>query len=327
MDSAHAPEPARKRHRAPRAGDSAGARGPPGSGRRAAEVRRTGAPSRPRPRRSGRSAGSWPSRLRRLGAPSFQPRARRERRGRRRIRRGPTPRADQAQLAPVLDPATARAPTSRSIGGSSRRPQHATGVANYWNSWMRLPACRDENATEIEHQKGQRSMTESITTNRREAVARQYVADVFTGGNAERARDYFTADIVWHGGALGTVEGVDNIVPVLGGFIGALSDIQASVQDAITSDDLVALRLVVTARPTRAICSGSRRPDAPFGGERRRHLPDHGRRTDQRAVGLRGPGRDPQPGRRDRPAVGRLTGTPPRPHVRANVLPEHRSLI
>ena len=115
---------------------------------------------------------------------------------------------------------------------------------------MRLPACRDDNATEIEHQKGQRSMTESITTNRREAVARQYVADVFTGGNAERARDYLTADIVWHGGALGTVEGVDNIVPVLGGFIGALSDIQASVQDAITSDDLVALRLVVTATHT-----------------------------------------------------------------------------
>ena len=48
----------------------------------------------------------------------------------------------------------------------------------------------------------------------------------------------------------GTVTGVDNIVPVLGGFIGALSDIQATVQDAIASDDLVALRLVVTATHT-----------------------------------------------------------------------------
>ncbi|MDP9270355.1 MAG: ester cyclase [Chloroflexota bacterium] len=58
------------------------------------------------------------------------------------------------------------------------------------------------------------------------------------------------ADIAWHGGALGTVTGVDNVAAVLGGFIGALSDIQATVQDAIASDDLVALRLVVTATHT-----------------------------------------------------------------------------
>ena len=79
-------------------------------------------------------------------------------------------------------------------------------------------------------------MTASIETNQREAIARRYVAEVFTGGNAERARDYFTADIAWHGGVLGTITGVDNVVPVLGGFIGALSDIQATVQDdAITT--------------------------------------------------------------------------------------------
>ena len=155
---------------------------------------------------------------------------------------------------------------------------------------MRLPACRDDNATEIEHQKGQRSMTESITTNRHEAVARQYVADVFTGGNAERARDYFTADIVWHGGALGTVRGVDNIVPVLGGFIGALSDIQTSVQDAIASDDLVRAAPRRDGDPHRQSARGPG-DRTPRSVGRRRHLPDHGRRTDQRAVGLRGPDR------------------------------------
>ena len=115
---------------------------------------------------------------------------------------------------------------------------------------MRPPLGRRDDAVDIVDKKGQATMTEAITTTRREAIARQYVAEVFTGGNAERARDFFTADIAWHGGALGTVEGVDNIVPVLGGFIGALSDIQATVQDAIASDDLVALRLVVTATHT-----------------------------------------------------------------------------
>ena len=41
--------------------------------------------------------------------------------------------------------------------------------------------------------------------------------------------------------------GVDSIVGLLGAFIGALSDIKAEEQDVIASDDLVALRLVVTA--------------------------------------------------------------------------------
>src|SRR5439155_4237595 len=97
---------------------------------------------------------------------------------------------------------------------------------------------------------GQRTMSESTSTLQRGTVARNYAAEVFTGGNAERARDYFTTDIAWHGGVLGTVTGVDNIVPVLSGFIGALSGIEATVQDAIASDDLVALRLVVTATHT-----------------------------------------------------------------------------
>jgi steroid delta-isomerase-like uncharacterized protein len=113
-----------------------------------------------------------------------------------------------------------------------------------------LPIGRHDDAVAIPYEKGKRIMTASINTNQREAIARRYVAEVFTGSNAERARDYFTADIAWHGGALGTVTGVDTVVPVLGGFIGALSDIQATVQDAIASNDLVALRLVVTATHT-----------------------------------------------------------------------------
>ena len=55
---------------------------------------------------------------------------------------------------------------------------------------------------------------------------------------------------MWHGGALGTVTGVDTIVPVLGGFIGALTGIKAEVQDVIANKDLVALRLVVSATHT-----------------------------------------------------------------------------
>ena len=81
----------------------------------------------------------------------------------------------------------------------------------------------------------------------RVAIARDFVEQVFNGANAELAREFFADDIAWHGGALGTVNGVDTIVPILGGFIGALGDIHAEVQDVIATDDLVALRLLVTA--------------------------------------------------------------------------------
>ncbi len=82
------------------------------------------------------------------------------------------------------------------------------------------------------------------------AVAREFVEKVFNGRDAERARDFFTSDVVWHGGALGTVTGVDTIVPILGGFIGALSEINAQEQDVLASGDLVAIRLVVSATHT-----------------------------------------------------------------------------
>lgn len=84
----------------------------------------------------------------------------------------------------------------------------------------------------------------------RVATARAFVERVFNGANAELAREYFTDDVVWHGGALGTVSSVDTIVPILGGFIGALEGIHAEVQDVIATDDLVALRLLVTAMHT-----------------------------------------------------------------------------
>jgi predicted ester cyclase len=93
-------------------------------------------------------------------------------------------------------------------------------------------------------------MIETKTTPQRVAVARDYVDRVFNGHNAELARDYFSPDITFHALTVGTLSGVDTVVPVLGGLIDALSDIDAQVQDVIASGDLVALRQVVKARHT-----------------------------------------------------------------------------
>ena len=93
-------------------------------------------------------------------------------------------------------------------------------------------------------------MLQTVTTEQRVDIARQFVDRVFNAHDGERARDFFTAGVTFHALTLGTLTGVDAVVPVLAGFIGALSDIQAEVQDAIVSDDLVALRQVVKARHT-----------------------------------------------------------------------------
>ena len=93
-------------------------------------------------------------------------------------------------------------------------------------------------------------MSETLEVDQRVATAREFVAQVLNGHDPERARDFFTADVAWHGGALGTVSGVDTVVPLLGGFIDALTDIDADEQDVIASGDLVVLRLVVSATHT-----------------------------------------------------------------------------
>jgi len=91
-------------------------------------------------------------------------------------------------------------------------------------------------------------MSQTLTTDQRIEVPRRFMAEVFNGQNPEKARDFFTDDARWHGPSIADVTGVDNIAELLGAFIGALSDIKAVEQDVIASGDLVALRLVVTAK-------------------------------------------------------------------------------
>jgi predicted ester cyclase len=115
---------------------------------------------------------------------------------------------------------------------------------------MRVPTRRRDDAHAKRTAFRRKTMIKTLSTEERVAIARDYLARVFNGANAERAREFFTKDVVWHGGALGTVTGVDTIVPILGGFIGALTGIKSEVQDVIASNDLVALRLVVSATHT-----------------------------------------------------------------------------
>jgi predicted ester cyclase len=90
-------------------------------------------------------------------------------------------------------------------------------------------------------------MSQTLTVEQRIAVARDFVKVVFNGHQPQRAQEYFTPDIVWHGNSLGTVSGVEGMTALLTGFLGALPDLRAEEQDLIASDDLVVIRLLVTA--------------------------------------------------------------------------------
>src|SRR6201994_2455068 len=78
-------------------------------------------------------------------------------------------------------------------------------------------------------------------------IVRAYTARVFNAHAPERASEYVTPDVKWHGGTLGTVEGADNLVGLLRGFIGALPDLNAQEQDIVAQGDTVAVRFVVEA--------------------------------------------------------------------------------
>jgi hypothetical protein len=52
-------------------------------------------------------------------------------------------------------------------------------------------------------------------------IARAYVQKVFNEHRLDRAAEFCAPEIKWHGGNLGTVEGLENVTALVRGFIGA----------------------------------------------------------------------------------------------------------
>ena len=89
------------------------------------------------------------------------------------------------------------------------------------------------------------SSIEELEANKK--LARDYIDQVFNQHKPERAADFVTDDVVWHGGSLGDIPGVEGVTGLLKSFIGALPDLNAAEQDIVAENDLVVVRLVVSA--------------------------------------------------------------------------------
>ena len=96
-------------------------------------------------------------------------------------------------------------------------------------------------------------------------LVRAYTQTVFNDHHTDRAAEFLARDVTWHGGTLGTMDGVDNVAALVRGIIEALPDLTATEQDIIAEGDTVAVRYVVEATHT-GTCSGSRRRAAACAG-------------------------------------------------------------
>jgi predicted ester cyclase len=78
-------------------------------------------------------------------------------------------------------------------------------------------------------------------------VIREYTQRVFNEHKPDLASEYLAPEVTWHGGLLGTVEGLGNVTEMLRGFTGALPDLHAAEQDIVAAGETVAVRYVVEA--------------------------------------------------------------------------------
>lgn len=88
-------------------------------------------------------------------------------------------------------------------------------------------------------------MTSQNATEENKRIVREFIEAAFNKHQPDKAGEYMTPDIKWHGGTLGTVEGRDNFVGLIGAIVTALPDLRNVELDIIAERDIVSVRAVV----------------------------------------------------------------------------------
>jgi predicted SnoaL-like aldol condensation-catalyzing enzyme len=84
-----------------------------------------------------------------------------------------------------------------------------------------------------------------MKTEENKRIVREFIEAAFNKHRPDKAGEYMTSDIKWHGGTLGTVEGRENFVGLIGAIVTALPDLRNVELDIIAEGDIVSVRAVV----------------------------------------------------------------------------------
>jgi len=87
-------------------------------------------------------------------------------------------------------------------------------------------------------------MTAQTNLEENKRIVRAFIEAAFNQHQAGRAADYLTSDVKWHGGTLGTVDGRENFVGLIGAIVSAIPDLRSVEQDIIAERDIVSVRAV-----------------------------------------------------------------------------------
>jgi steroid delta-isomerase-like uncharacterized protein len=88
-------------------------------------------------------------------------------------------------------------------------------------------------------------MTAENNLEENKRIVRAFIETAFNQHQTDRVGDHLTPDMKWHGGTLGTVEGRENFVGLVGAIVSALPDLRNVEQDIIAERDIVSVRAVV----------------------------------------------------------------------------------
>ena len=83
----------------------------------------------------------------------------------------------------------------------------------------------------------------TITAN--EELVEEFIRRVFNEHNAAATPEYFSPDVQWHGGTLGTIKGSDAMTTFYGNLFAALPDLHATTLAVVADEDTVWCRFVV----------------------------------------------------------------------------------